>query len=113
MDTNGRFESLGTRGSRPEVAVLRAPAAYSSSVSADLATPKTNTLAILSLVFALVFWPLGIVFGHLALHQIRRTQEAGRGLALAGLVIGYVFLVFLALVLVLAIAGSHTSTSSP
>ena len=113
MNINGRFESLGNRGSRPDVAVLRAPVAYSSSVSPDLASPKTNTLAILSLVFAFFFWPLGIVFGHVALHQIRRTQEAGRGSALAGVIIGYVFLAFLVLVLVLAIAGSHTSTSSP
>jgi hypothetical protein len=33
---------------------------------------------------------LGIVFGHLSLSQIRRSGEDGRGLAIAGLVIGYV-----------------------
>ena len=52
--------------------------------------PRTNALAIASLVCAFLFAPLGIVFGHLSLSQIRRSGEDGRGLALAGLVIGYV-----------------------
>jgi len=52
--------------------------------------PPTNSLAIASLVCAFVFAPLGIVFGHLSLSQIRRSGEDGRGLAIAGLVIGYV-----------------------
>ena len=47
-------------------------------------------MAIASLVCAFVFAPLGIVFGHLSLSQIRRSGEEGRGLAIAGLVIGYV-----------------------
>jgi hypothetical protein len=52
---------------------------------------RTNTMAILSLVFAFVFWPLGIVFGHMARRQIRQTGEAGASLATAGLVISYIF----------------------
>jgi hypothetical protein len=52
----------------------------------------TNTMAILSLVFAFVFWPLAIVFGHAGKRQITRTGEAGGGLATAGLVIGYLWL---------------------
>jgi len=52
--------------------------------------PRTNALAIASLVCAFLFAPLGIVFGHLSLSQIRRSGEDGRGLAIAGLVIGYV-----------------------
>jgi uncharacterized protein DUF4190 len=55
------------------------------------AQTRTNTMAILSLIFAFVFWPLGIVFGHMARGQIRRTGEGGAGLATAGLVIGYIF----------------------
>jgi len=51
---------------------------------------RTNALAIASLVCAFLFAPLGIVFGHLSLSQIRRSGEDGRGLAIAGLVIGYV-----------------------
>jgi Domain of unknown function (DUF4190) len=52
---------------------------------------RTNTLAILSLVFAFVFWPLGIVFGHMANRQLRTSGEQGAGLAKAGLVLSYVF----------------------
>ncbi|HWH00719.1 MAG TPA: DUF4190 domain-containing protein [Pilimelia sp.] len=51
----------------------------------------TNTMAVLALVFAILLPPLGIVFGHLAGRQIRRTGETGGGLAVAGLVLGYVF----------------------
>ncbi|HEY8473083.1 MAG TPA: DUF4190 domain-containing protein [Natronosporangium sp.] len=51
----------------------------------------TNTMAILALVFAFVFAPAAIVLGHIARKQIRETGEEGDGLALAGLVIGYIF----------------------
>lgn len=54
------------------------------------AYPPTNAMAVASLVCAFVFAPLGIVFGHLSLSQIKRSGEDGRGLAIAGLVIGYV-----------------------
>jgi peptidyl-prolyl cis-trans isomerase B (cyclophilin B) len=49
----------------------------------------TNGMAIASLVCAFLFAPLGIVFGHISLSQIKRTGEDGRGLAIAGLVISY------------------------
>jgi peptidyl-prolyl cis-trans isomerase B (cyclophilin B) len=51
---------------------------------------QTNSMAIVALVGALVFAPLGIVFGHIALSQIRRSDEDGKGLAIAGLAIGYI-----------------------
>lgn len=53
--------------------------------------PPTNTMAILSLVFAFVFSPLAIVFGHMAKKQIKQTGESGDGLATAGLLLGYIF----------------------
>ena len=54
---------------------------------------KTNTLAIVSLVLAF-FVSLGaVICGHIALSQIKRTGENGRGLAIAGLVLGYLGLV--------------------
>jgi uncharacterized protein DUF4190/uncharacterized protein DUF1707 len=57
---------------------------------------RTNGLAIASLVVACL-WMFGlgsmlaIVFGHLALHQINRSAgaETGRGVAFAGLALGY------------------------
>jgi uncharacterized protein DUF4190 len=59
---------------------------------------QTSPLAIVSLVsgmVALVLGPLAIVAivaGHIARGQIRRTGEGGRGMATAGLVLGYAVL---------------------
>lgn len=53
--------------------------------------PVTNTMAILSLVMAFVFAPLGVVFGYMARRQIRERGEGGAALATAGLIIGWVF----------------------
>jgi peptidyl-prolyl cis-trans isomerase B (cyclophilin B) len=64
----------------------------------------TNALAIASLVCAFLFAPLGIIFGHVSLWQIRKTGEGGRGLAIAGLVIGYLITVVTILVVVLTLA---------
>ncbi|MEO6310338.1 MAG: DUF4190 domain-containing protein, partial [Leifsonia sp.] len=48
-----------------------------------------NVLAIVSLVSAFFVSLAAIITGHIALSQIKRTGEKGRGLAIAGLVIGY------------------------
>jgi peptidyl-prolyl cis-trans isomerase B (cyclophilin B) len=63
----------------------------------------TNGMAIASLVCAFLFFPLGIVFGHLALSQIKRTKEDGHGLAVAGLVISYVVAVLTVLAVILIV----------
>lgn len=55
-----------------------------------------NPLAIISFVlsclslFSGITWIGGIVFGHIALGQIKRDPtQSGKGLAIAGLIIGY------------------------
>ena len=63
----------------------------------------TNTMAIVALVCAFVFAPVGIVFGHISLSQIKKTGEEGRGLALAGLVISYVITALTVIVIVLSV----------
>ena len=55
------------------------------------AQQPTNTLAILSLILAFIVAPAGIITGHIALGKIKRTGEPGRGIALAGTIVGYVF----------------------
>lgn len=53
--------------------------------------PRTNVLGILTLVFGILgFGVVPVVTGHIALGQIKRTGEEGRGLTLAGLILGYV-----------------------
>lgn len=63
--------------------------------------PTTNTLAIVSLVFGVAAWVLlplvgavvAIITGHMARGELRRSQPAGHetgdGLAIAGLVLGW------------------------
>lgn len=65
-------------------------------------SPKAdyNTYAVLAPIFGVVVPPAGVALGHLALPQIRRTGERGRGAAIAGLVIGYVMCVVLIILLV-------------
>lgn len=52
----------------------------------------TNSFAIASLLLSLTCCGgvLAIVFGHVALSQIKSSGEEGRGLAIAGLVLGYI-----------------------
>ena len=57
------------------------------------ASQKTNVLAIVSLVSSFFISIVGIITGHIALSQIKKTGEQGRGLAIAGLIIGYIGLV--------------------
>jgi peptidyl-prolyl cis-trans isomerase B (cyclophilin B) len=63
----------------------------------------TNTMAIVSLVSAFLFPPLGIVFGHISLSQLKRTNEEGKGLAIAGLAIGYVVTILSVIALIIGI----------
>jgi peptidyl-prolyl cis-trans isomerase B (cyclophilin B) len=49
----------------------------------------TNGLAIASIICGVLFAPLGILFGHLSLWQIKRNGDDGRNLAVAGLIVGY------------------------
>ena len=55
--------------------------------------PKTNTLAIVSLVLAFFISLGAVICGHIALSQIKKTGENGRGLAIAGLILGYLGLI--------------------
>jgi hypothetical protein len=71
----------------------------------------TNGFAIASFVLSFFFCfyavpsILAVIFGHVARGQIRRTGQQGGGLALAGLIIGYVGIALMALLLVLVIAA--------
>jgi hypothetical protein len=78
--------------------------------------PKSdyNTYAVLSPIFGVVVPPAGVALGHLALPQIRRTGERGRGAAIAGLVIGYTMCVVLIAALVWWLTSdSGSDISSP
>jgi hypothetical protein len=77
---------------RKSVKVDAGPACQSESKPV-----RTSGLAIASLVFALALGPIGcipaIICGHLALGKTKKESAVqGRGLALAGLIIGYTIL---------------------
>jgi hypothetical protein len=61
-------------------------------------------MAIAALILVFVFYPAGIVLGHLARGQIKRTGEGGRGLATAALIIGYLQVALTVLVIGVAVA---------
>ena len=75
--------------------------------------PGTNIMAILSLVFAFVFAPAGIVLGHIAKRQLRTSGEGGGGLATAGLILSYIFtalwVLFCAGIIILSATTNHTT----
>ncbi|MGH3913545.1 MAG: DUF4190 domain-containing protein [Pseudonocardiaceae bacterium] len=110
QDSQGSQTPLG-QGYRP---VGYQPQQPSPAPGWDHYRPPTNTMAILALVLAFAFWPLAIVFGHIARRQIARTGESGRGLATAGLVIGYVVLgLTVLLVIAVVILVGATAPTAP
>lgn len=52
--------------------------------------PPMNVFAIIGFVGVFFLGIVGVVLGHIALSQIKRTGEGGRGFALAATIIGYV-----------------------
>jgi hypothetical protein len=84
---------------------------------------RTNALAITSMVCGIVqffgFWLLAaipaIVCGHIARRQIRQTGEQGSGMALAGLIMGWVgvaltaIFVIVVIIAVFAVNGPTTT----
>lgn len=71
-------------------AALRGNSAGPVPRSIVASAERTNTLAILSLIFVFVFPLIGVILGHIARSQIRRSGERGKGLAFAALIIGYI-----------------------
>jgi Domain of unknown function (DUF4190)/DUF1707 SHOCT-like domain len=80
--------------------------------------PKTNSMAVASMICGVAeFFTFGltsipaVILGHIARGQIRQTGEAGSGLALTGLILGWLavvlWLLFWAGVLVAGVALGH------
>jgi hypothetical protein len=78
----------------------------------------TNGLAIAALVCGVAQFVTGVAFipaiicGHLARRQIRRTGEQGDGMAVAGLILGYVGgVIFIVLALVMGLLLTRVAGS--
>lgn len=85
---------------------------------------QVNGMAIAALccgLGALLLWGvpalLAVIFGHVALHQIRTSGQAGRpqggrGMAIAGLVLGYIGLAFLTVALLVLLGSIGSGIAS-
>ncbi|MEU7475725.1 DUF4190 domain-containing protein [Lentzea sp. NPDC042327] len=84
--------------------------------------PKPQTNAILALVLSCVGIAtcgvtsiIGVIFGHIAMGRIKRGEEDGRGLALAGLIVGYLviagYLLYFAIVIIAIIAAAKQGST--
>lgn len=81
--------------------------------NAPVAAQKTNVLAIVSLVSSFFISILGIILGFVALSQIKKTGESGRGLAIAGIIIGFAaFVIGIIAVIISIIAAAAATTYS-
>jgi hypothetical protein len=80
----------------------------------QIQTVSTNGLAIASMVLGIVwvYWIgsiLALIFGFVARKQIRARGQKGEGMAIAGIVLGFVGVATLILVIILAVAVHHTT----
>lgn len=53
-------------------------------------TDRWNVWAIVAIVTVWFTVILGLIFGHIALSQIKNTGERGRGLALTAVIVGWI-----------------------
>lgn len=78
-------QSGGETYGAPYVAPYAAPARQPVATTVK----DTNTYALVAVILAFIAPLAGIIFGHLGLNQIKRTGDAGRGLALTAVIYGY------------------------
>lgn len=69
------------------------------------AAPRWNTMAIVAFIVTFFINIVGIILGFIALNQIKRTGEQGRGLALAAIIIGFVSIV-LGIIIIISVFAS-------
>lgn len=117
-----RFESAARRDADTNIEMRPAPQYSAQSQHSDpmmrqLPTQKTNGFAVAGFVMGLISilfcWCcfgvtqiLGVIFSAVALSQIKKTGEGGKGLAVAGLVLSVLCIVLSAVFAVLSALAS-------
>jgi len=91
--------AYGASAGAPVQPAPGAPPVYGSAPYYGAPAPKSNVLAIISMIASILgfVWILpvvgslgGAIMGHISLNQIKRTGEGGRGMAMAGVIIGWI-----------------------
>ncbi|MGC9667901.1 DUF4190 domain-containing protein [Planosporangium sp. 12N6] len=85
------------------------------------AAPPTNTLAMVSMILSLVGLgcgitaPVGAIMGHVARKQIRERGEGGAGMALTGIIVGWIItglgLLYIGFMIVMIILAVNSDTT--
>jgi hypothetical protein len=80
----------------------------------------TNGFAIASFVCSVLFLftlglggLVGVVFGHIARHQLRQRPQGGNGLSIAGLIIGYIGILYMIIAAIGLYALFHYGIDHP
>lgn len=71
-----------------------------------------NLFAILSIIFTFVIYPVGLIFGIIALNQIKKTGEKGKGLAMVSIISGLVLVTIVIIGIVWAVVSGIVKTSA-
>ncbi|AAT89027.1 hypothetical protein ATY41_02475 [Leifsonia xyli subsp. xyli] len=74
--------------------------------------PGYNPISIVAFVLAFFTSAIGVILGFVALSQIKRTGEQGRGLAIAAIVIGFAEFALVVLLIVIAIVAAGIAAAS-
>jgi len=74
---------------------------------------KTNAMAIWGFILAIFLPLIGLILSIVAITQIKKTHEGGKGLAIAGIVIGSILFFFQILFFASLANGVKTATTSP
>jgi hypothetical protein len=87
-----------------------APAPYQAGFYSPLTIRKTNGFAVGALICGIIPIPFlggipAVILGHAARAQIRKSGERGDGMAVAGLVLGYLWISIGLMIILLGIAN--------
>ncbi len=102
-----------TYGQQPVQQYPGAAPSYAPYGYAAYPTQKTNVLSVISMIASIlgIVWILpfvgslaGVIMGHISLSQLKTSGEKGRGMALAGVIVGWIGLGF-AILLAIAFFG--------
>lgn len=78
---------------------------------------STNTLALLSMIFGILFFIpfaslVAVILGFIGLNQIKRTNEEGRGMAIAGIALGFFWILVTIIFLILFMIFAFTALTT-